>query len=341
MNNHRCADAGRDNCPCQLGAYGKCPVCPRIGKQMADMSCCEDCGWSGTCIYTVYEQSLRQTSPIRRERVCRIVNVKNYLPDFRVFLLAADRGFCQKASAAGAYVFLRRQERGGWFDFPVSVLKAEPEKGLLHLGICGIGVKSRDVLQAEEGEALVVRGIFENALTVPDGSRQEKRKTEQAVVFAKGIAVAPLRNLLDGPPTGVHKKLYPDKILLYLDTERIGWDFFLEYFGDLPAKSVHIEDFREHFQTAGTGAAEISGKAEGLGFADFDRLEGNGLAEPDFYALTSLYYADFLQNLVGRQIVRPVSGSLCCGEGICGACGFDDEEGRTVHRCKERRYCGN
>ena len=51
----------------------------------------------------------------------------------------------------------------------------------------------------------------------------------------------------------------------------------------------------------------------------------------------SPYYADQIEAAADGGVVRPNSGNLCCGEGVCGACAYDDEAGKTVHRCKERR----
>lgn len=244
MNKYHCTDAGRDGCPCQLGVYGKCLVCPRIGNSAAIPQGCNDCGWQGTCISTLFHQSLQQPASVRFEQSLLIEDVKPYGADLKVFLVRADRGFCQRAKASGTYVFLRREGRDKWFDMPISILKSEPEKNLIHLAICGEGPKSKDASAAESGQHFIVRGIFTGGLTGLTEMAARSASTEvmlPVVVFAKGIAIAPLRNLLDDPRSGITA----DDLRLYVDLEKTGWDFFCDYFGDIPVSAVHIEDFRE------------------------------------------------------------------------------------------------
>lgn len=300
MKDKRCVDAGRTGCPCALAEYGKCLVCGRLSG-----GTCQDCSWQGTCIYTLYQQNGRALVRAREERRLPIRTIRVYSEKFKVFQLEADRGFCQKAQTAGAYVFARPADKEGWYDMPVSVLKAEPEKGLIHLGICGCGPKSEALLEAEE--QLTVRGVYYNGLSGIGGLYAEP---EHSVVFAKGIAAAPLRNFLDG---GTRYTRWLKNAELYVDVDKVGMDFLREYFGDLPAASVHVREFAKE----GLGCQEAS-------------LNGN------VFALTSPYYAEQIEAAAAGRIVKPNPGNMCCGEGVCGACTYDDEKGKTIHRCKER-----
>lgn len=301
MKNKQCIDAGREGCPCALAEYGKCLICGRLSG-----GSCQDCSWQGTCIYTLFQQNGRQKIDVRRERRLAVHTVRRYSESFCVFLLEADRGFCQKAQTAGAYVFARAEGADPWYDMPVSVLKAEPEKGLIHLGVCGSGPKSGALLQAET--AVVVRGIYYNGLC---GLGSLDDRTCSASVFARGIAIAPLRNLLDG---GGRYRRWLKNAQLYVDTEKVGMDFLRDYFGDLPAGSLHVRSFAE--EGAGCGEAEVCGNV---------------------FALTSPYYAEQIEEAAEHAVVRPNNANLCCGEGICGACTCDDKNGKTVHRCKAKR----
>lgn len=301
-----CIDAGREGCPCTLAESGNCLICGRLSG-----GSCEDCNWQGTCIYTLYEQNGRQLVKGRREQVFPIIEVRTYSPQFRVFILKADRGFCQKAQTAGAYVFAKTPEAEQWYGMPVSVLKSEPEKGLLHLGICSCGPKSSCLL--EEREHLCIRGVYYNALS---GLSDLKDHAEETVIFAKGIAMAPLRNFLDGGGRYAGKL---SNLRIYVDIDKVGMDFFLDYFGDLPADAVEIRQFAK----------------EGLcSLDDLDRLEAH--TEDNVFALTSPYYVRHIERASGSKVVRPSEGNMCCGEGVCGACTYSDENGNTVRRCKLR-----
>lgn len=297
-----CIDAGREGCPCALAEYGNCLVCGRLSGKS-----CEECAWQGSCIYTLFQQNGRKVVAGRRERLFAIDEVRDYGPGCRVFVVRADRGFCQKAQTAGAFVFAKDAEAEAWFGMPVSILKSEPDRGRIHLGVCSCGPKSARLLQTRV--SLSLRGIYYNALSGM-GSLKENRP---AVIFGKGIAMAPLRNFLDG---GSRYTKWLKEMEFYADLDKVGFDFFRDYFGDLPAESVHVRSFAR----------------EGLCSLDkLDYIEENDL---NVFALTSPFYADQVQRAAGQKVVRPAEGNMCCGEGICGACTFDNAQGRTIHRCK-------
>ena len=89
----------------------------------------------------LYDLSAEQKkSGIGKKRTeVNIRSVRVYSDNFKVFVIGADKGFCQKAQTAGAYVFARPTTKEQWYDMPISVLKAEPNEGRLHLGVCGCG----------------------------------------------------------------------------------------------------------------------------------------------------------------------------------------------------------
>ena len=309
MKNNGCIDAGREGCPCALAEYGKCLVCSKLRG-----GSCEDCNWQGSCIYTLYQQNARQLVKARQDKTYEIAEIKQYGENFKVFVLKADKGFCQKAQTAGAYVFVRASESEEWYGMPVSVLKAEPEKERLHLGVSSCGPKSGSLLAAEK--ILCVRGVYYNALSGMGGLDAEP---EGSLIYAKGIAMAPLRNFLDG---GTRYSKWLKNMNLYVDLDKVGFDFFKDYFGDLPVDSIHVKDFA----SGGLESAEVLNNMEQM--AQTGKI--------NILSLTSPYYADKVETSAGKKIVRPTSGNMCCGEGVCGACTYDDETGKTIHRCKAR-----
>lgn len=295
-----CVDAGREGCPCQLGRCGNCLVCGRMSG-----TGCEECLWTGSCIYTLYRQNDRKIIRGRQPRVLELADIKVYRKDLKVLILKADKGFCQKAQMGGAYVFAGSTDGEQWYDMPVSVLKTEPEHGLLHLAVCGCGPKSYHLL--EQNSKILIRGIYYNGLTGLGSLDDTYENTE---IFTRGIAIAPLRNLFD-EGCGRYRKMLKN-LQLHVDLNKIGFDFFCDYFGDFPADNISIEDFE----------------------CDPLVLQREKLQNSNVIALTSPYYGDWIEGTAGKPVVRPVRGNLCCGEGICGACSFDDEEGNTVRRCK-------
>lgn len=315
----RCIDAGKQGCPCVLAESGDCIICAKISG-----GSCDDCNWQGTCIYTLYEQNGRRLAESRQERILPILDIKSYGPNFKVFILGADRGFCQKAAQSGAFVFVKGEEDHPLFGAPISILKSEPELGRIHLGISVCGPKTSRLFRIgdaflDRGKAsLYVRGVYESALR---GLSKLRRNPGTTYVFAKGIAIAPLRNLLDA---GVRYEPYLRNLQLFVDLDKVGWDFFSDYFGDLPAERVELRDF------AREGICSLD---------DLDRLEEDCLQNlrTNVIALASPYYVQQIQRGVGyhKEIVKPNEGNLCCGEGVCGACSCTTTDGRTVRNCKE------
>lgn len=304
MKNRDCIDAGREGCPCALAEGGKCLICGKLSG-----GSCQDCSWQGTCIYTLYAQNNRRLIKARKERLLRIVEIREYSERLKVLVVAADKGFCQKAQTVGTYLFLRNIDKDIFYDLPISILKVDTEENRIHLAVFDCGPKSHSLLEAEDH--VVVRGVYYNGLS---GMNTLDKDGEETVVYAKGVAIAPLRNLLDG---GARYSKWMKNLHLYIDLDKIGLDFLKDYFGDLPTAALQVMEFSKE-----------NLPAEG----DLEHYE----AKRNIMALTSPYYADYLERELGKPIVRPTQGNMCCGEGTCGACTFDNEVGKTVHRCKAR-----
>ncbi len=307
---NRCIDAGREGCPCVLAESGNCLVCSRLRG-----GTCDDCSWQGVCIYGLYEQNYRRIVQERQNRLMTIREVRDYTPDLKVFVLEADKGYCQKARTAGAFVFVKTSEDHDWFGAPISVLKAEPERGLIHLAVCACGPKTIRIM--EETSALMIRGVYYSALT---GRGSLLTDPEETFLFAKGVAIAPFRNYLDG---GSRYARQLRNLRAFVDLSKTGMDFFMDYFGDLGACAIQIRDFAR----------------EGLcSLEQLDYLEAQcqSRARVNVLALTSPYYANHIQRAVGKEktILRPTEGNMCCGEGVCGACTYSNKNGNTIRRCK-------
>lgn len=297
---NKCIDAGHDGCPCALAEAGQCLICGKLKGET-----CDACSWQGVCIYSLYAQNGQKRAAPKTSRPMNIMEKKIYSPAFSVFVLEADCGFCQKAAGCGTYVFVKGIEDLSWYDTPISVLKSEPEKKQIHLGIYGCGPKTSKLLNQEE--RLLVRGVYRNGLS---GVSSLQAYPAQTQIFAKGIAIAPLRNFLDG---GERYTKYLKNMKLYVDLDKIGFDFFREYFNDLPVDAIEIKNFSQ---------------------TDFRRFcEGK---EGNVFAFVSPYYVEKIRNvgLGEKGFVYPVKGNFCCGEGVCGACTWVDPQGNTLRRCK-------
>ena len=310
-----CIDNGQEGCPCVLAESGDCLVCSRVP---GGRGTCDNCNWQGTCVYMLYEQNGCRVIQERQNRELPIDRIRSYGPNLKVFVLEADKGYCQKAQRPGAFVFVKSADDQDWFGAPISVLKAEPDRNRLHLAVCACGPKTSRILQRTEN--LHVRGIYYNALA---GQNSLLMDPEETFVFAKGVALAPLRNYLD---SGKSSRRLLQNLRAIVDIEKVGMDFFLDYFGDLPVGAVQIRDFAR----------------EGLCAIEEQRhLQEQCLARSrvNVLALTSPYYVQRVREIVGKDkgILRPTEGNMCCGEGICGACTQTNAQGQIIRNCKVRK----
>ena len=100
MKMNQCIDAGRPGCcPCELAEHGACLVCGKLRGET-----CQECSWQGVCIASLYEQNGRKLVKGRSEKLLPVREIRNYSDDFKVFILEADKGFCQKAQTAGVEI---------------------------------------------------------------------------------------------------------------------------------------------------------------------------------------------------------------------------------------------
>lgn len=299
MKKNDCVDLGSESCPCVLAESGGCLVCEKLSG-----GTCNDCNWQGTCVYTLYSQNEKNIIKARHDKLFKIAETKEYSESLKVFKIDVGKGFCQKALAPGSYVFIRRKEDEPCFSLPISVLRAEEDTGILHLAICKVGPKSNRVFNAEE--EIFVRGVYSGGLKGQLKCGEDATRTK---IFAKGIAIAPLRNILDSREKN---KMICGETVYYIDIAKITFDFLYDYFGDIAVCNLNIIDFEN----------------EGI-----DTFKKIGSEAEKVYAFTSPYYCDVLEK-ISSNVVRPALGNFCCGEGICGACTHNDEKGNVIRSCK-------
>ncbi|HVI41987.1 MAG TPA: hypothetical protein VM577_15150, partial [Anaerovoracaceae bacterium] len=152
-----CIDAGSENCPCYLAVTGDCLICSRLqGKDFCN------CNWRGVCIYNEFVQGNRKVNNPRRDFEARIVQKKFYKEDLVVYILDVGKGFAMKAERPGSYLFVKGNGTNSFYDVPISVMKADVEKGQIHLAIKIISTKTKALLM--EKDTLVLRGPYRNGL---------------------------------------------------------------------------------------------------------------------------------------------------------------------------------
>lgn len=301
-----CIDAGSENCPCYLATTGDCLTCTRLqGKNECD------CRWKGVCIYNEFIQGNRKVNNPRHEFEAALVEKKYYGEDLVVLVLQVDKGFALKASKPGSYLFLRGSGLEAFYDIPISVMKADPENGRLHLAIKIISAKTKALLEEEEN--VRVRGPYRNGIQGIGEILDRKNRHNKTLVIAKGIGIAPGLLLAD-----YFKNTC--QVDFIVDAEKISKELVGDYLSD------------------GPGTVKYMTLIEPASQEKLKKI----LEEEDYKSilvLASDYYVDTLGRLargIAKDSVVAVSNNvhICCGEGLCGACTCMDKNGQTVKMCK-------
>lgn len=286
-----CIDAGSENCPCLLAESGDCITCSRLqGKE-----CCE-CNWRGVCIYNEYIQNDKKISNKRTSKRVKILKKIWYGEDLVVFVIQVSKGFALKAVMPGSYVFLKACDQNDCYSVPISVMKAEPEKGQLHLAVKVMAGKTK--VLAEAKDELEVRGIYRNGIL--GISKLMKKEPQKVLCITKGVGFAPAANY-NGWAYG------KDTVDMIIDLDKINQEFVNDYLLDYPVNSIQYVDLTQ-------GIPAVS---------DYDAV----------LVLASDYFIQTL-DVPEKKLACSNNFHMCCGEGICGACTMVDKQGNSHKMCK-------
>ena len=337
-----CADIGTRNCPCPLAETGDCLVCSRL----SDRGAC-DCRWAGVCVYNEYIQN---GSKVRARREDRSVEILQRLwrgDDLLLLQFAVPRGFALEASQPGSFLFLKAPGASELTSVPVSVMTADAEHGSIWVILKILSAKTKALTACED--FLEVRGVYRSGLLgkglagmQADGKRPggkrlgEKSKDENTLVknparkrwliLTKGVGFAPAVNLIRWAAGRID-------IHVIADPEKVGVDVIRRQFDVWKPKEIAgAEDDRFHLEFQ--SLAKLLDRpvaASPLHQTNYDRI----------FLLASDYYIKRLSaamRIPPEKLVFCNNFHLCCGEGICGACGHVDAAGNLHRMCKCREF---
>ena len=308
-----CIDAGGENCPCRLAESGNCIACGRLSGQD-----CSGCRWHGVCIYNEYIQGGKKIKNNREEKEVPIVEMEIY--DEILYLgLNVGKGFAIKCYPAGTYVFLRSKDREQFYNVPISVMRADIEKGVIYLLVKCISSKTKALQDVKE--TVVIRGPYRNGVfgidelytSLRDAEREGRRG--KILAISRSVGIAPAEKLI---------QVFGNKhdITLMADLSNMRRGIIEKHLNEKPAA------FSELDLTDEKNIKKIR-----------DEIVGGRY---DFIAVfTSDYYINLIGDLTeelnfrGRMAVSN-NFNICCGEGICGACSVAGKNGETLKMCKCR-----
>lgn len=327
--NSVCADVGTANCPCPLAVTGDCLVCGRLSGR-GECDCC----WAGVCIYNEYIQNGSVIRGVRENKEAAILKKIWYGSDLLVIVLKVSKGFVLKAAQPGSFVFINAEAKSEFSNVPVSVMKADPEKGRIFVALKIISGKTKVI--AEEESSLMLRGVYGNGLLGRglEGLREDVRKASGGsdkrrwLVITKGIGFAPAVNLAKSAAGSV-------MLDFLIDTEKINDEIVMDQLqsavageDDVSFRKVSLEALTDNLKSERAKGRNTL-LAGSYNADEYDRII---ILASDYYIKTLSEHMD----IPPHKLVFCNNFRMCCGEGICGACGHIDKCGNVSKMCKCR-----
>lgn len=319
-----CADVGTRNCPCPLAETGDCLVCSRLS---GTREC--SCRWAGVCVYNEYMQNGSMVRTKRKARSTEILQRLRQGDDLLMLQLRVPRGFALEASQPGSFLFLKPPGAPEMTSVPVSVMAADVEHESLWVILKIISAKTKALAACED--FLEMRGIYRSGLLgkgvagMLDLHDPGISVRKRWLILTKGVGFAPAVNLIRWAAGRVD-------IHVIADPEKVGDDVIRQQFRAWRPEGHRSEGghFRLEFQSLAK-LLEQPAAASPLQQTDYDRI----------FLLASDYYIKRLSAVMKippEKLVFCNNFHLCCGEGICGACGHVDAEGNLRKMCKCREF---
>lgn len=364
-----CADVGTRNCPCPLAETGDCLVCSRLSGAR---EC--SCRWAGVCVYNEYMQNGSMVRTKRQDRSTEILQRLWQGDDLLMLQLRVSRGFALEASRPGSFLFLKPPGAPEMTSVPVSVMAADVEHESLWVILKIISAKTKALAVCED--FLEMRGIYRSGLLgkgaagMLDLHDPGNSVRKRWLILTKGVGFAPAVNLIRWTAGRID-------IHVIADPEKVGDDVIRQQFRAWQPEAYRNEGgrFRLEFQslaklleqpaaasplqqtdsiatappatalhTSGSIAAASPATALHTSGSHDPDLNAPCLQQTDYdriFLLASDYYIKRLSAVMKippEKLVFCNNFHLCCGEGICGACGHVDAKGNLHKMCKCREF---
>ena len=265
----------------------------------------------------------------RRDRSTEILQRLWQGDDLLMLQLRVSRGFALEASRPGSFLFLKPPGAPEMTSVPVSVMAADVEHESLWVILKIISAKTKALAVCED--FLEMRGIYRSGLLgkgaagMLDLHDPGNSARKRWLILTKGVGFAPAVNLIRWTAGRID-------IHVIADPEKVGDDVIRQQFRAWQPEAYRNEGgrFRLEFQSLAK-LLEQPAAASPLQQTDYDRI----------FLFASDYYIKRLSAVMKippEKLVFCNNFHLCCGEGICGACGHVDAEGNLRKMCKCREF---
>lgn len=307
----KCIDINTDYCPCLLADTNDCVFC----KQLQGEGIC-DCDWSGICI--LYEQKWQsktkrmrseESSTIRIEVETQFKIQETITPSTFHLQFAVSEPLAKSLNKVGAFVFLRNIDDPQFYDFPVGVMKVN--ENMVEVVVETVGPKSSRLMTARDNQ-IMVRGPYFNGIF---GQPWIDHITCGKILLIAGGMGQP-------PAVSIANKLITNKnnITALLAPGKIGRIFIDKELRELGVEVHNLVSLRRD---------GMSMLASLLKKNPPELIVSAGPDEQHYSIISVMEKAG-----VNIPMAATNNATMCCGEGICGACAKQTRQGEVVRTCK-------
>lgn len=308
-----CIDAGTEFCPCHLAESNECILCSQLQG-----SCFCDClNWNGVCIYHEFINNGSNAKEGRKTFNCLVEKKVLYQNDVLLIKFKVPHKLAIDLVKPGSFIFIRTNENV-YFDVPISILESNIETNIVTIMIEIRGIKTKKLLDIEEGGEITIRGPYWNG--VFGLKNLNKQVNNNVLVIARGIGMAPMMPVI--------RKLYlnNNNINLILDKDPYKGNYVQEFLSE-----YNLNIIEESVLDKGELTDEV--KVLIKSYIKEKNVSYIHLAGADILTVKIIEYLD---NIEGDEVKLSCCNNIkmCCGEGVCGSCTARFSGHRVKRFCK-------
>lgn len=308
-----CIDAGTEFCPCHLAESNECILCSQLQG-----SCFCDClNWNGVCIYHEFINNGSKAKEGRKTFNCLVEKKVLYQNDVLLIKFKVPHKLAIDLVKPGSFIFIRTNENV-YFDVPISILESNIETNIVTIMIEIRGIKTKKLLDIEEGGEITIRGPYWNG--VFGLKNLNKQVNNNVLVIARGIGMAPMM------PVIRKLSLNNNNINLILDKDPYKGNYVQEFLSE-----YNLNIIEESVLDKGELTDEV--KVLIKSYIKEKNVSYIHLAGADILTVKIIEYLD---NIEGDEVKLSCCNNIkmCCGEGVCGSCTARFSGHRVKRFCK-------
>ncbi|MDU2121564.1 MAG: sulfide/dihydroorotate dehydrogenase-like FAD/NAD-binding protein [Clostridium celatum] len=278
---------------------------------------CDCLNWKGVCIYQELHDNGNKAKEQRKTYTCKVCEKVLYPDDVLLIKFEAPHKLVIDLARPGSFIFIRSEENV-YFDVPISILESDIETNIISIMIEIRGIKTKQLLNIEDGGNITIRGPYWNGVFGLKNIR--KQKNNEALVIARGIGMAPMMPVISRLVEN------GNTVTLILDKQPFNDIYVSEWLDKLNIVAQEMNLIEK-------GELSPEGKVAIKSIVKYNNISLIHIAGADILTYSVI---DFLDSLDRKDIDLSCCNNfkMCCGEGVCGSCTARFSGHRVKRFCK-------